>query len=126
MPLPERTPPSSRVKKVPKEGSKKFIGPESPKVAEGQDRQAVGDKPPRQYPKPRGREISGTSSGTYYRTPPQKQDLFGALFKRAFQSDLGPAQVSELLEAISRLPKETRTSILTKLAEAQEFARLPF
>lgn len=126
MPLPERTPASSRAKKLPKEGSKKFVGPESPKVAKGREQSDLMDGPIRQDPKPRGREISGTSSGARYRIPPQKQNLSGALFERAIRSNLGPAQLNELLSAIVKLPKETRNSILTKLAKAQELARIPF
>lgn len=120
------TRPSSRVKKLPKEGSKKFVGPESPRVATGRKQSELTDGPIRQDRKPRGREISGTSSGARYRTPPQKQNLSGALFERASRSNMGPAQVNELLAAIVRLPKETRNSILTKLAKAQELARIPF
>lgn len=94
---PGRTAPSSRVKKIPKEGNKKFIGPRSQRFEEGTEaaRSAQADYGVNQVNEMRGRGLSNKQKRQLGQEVPQ-------IISRSSAFDTQPQDMNDMYSRLSR------------------------
>jgi hypothetical protein len=106
----KRTPPSSQVKKVPKEGSRKFVGPRSKGGLLAEEVLAEDPALYRQWtPKPSPKNRQASTKGKPDKRNPK--DVPSAV-KRANQAGRGNRlQFAEMLKAVKKLPPDLRKKL---------------